>query len=87
LVWTLKANGVTEKAYASLKPDYFIDDVVIASETGALGAGSSSPALRANKPPTIKIDGEKKRTAKVGEPVALAAVVTDDGVPKTRNLA
>ena len=87
LVWTLKTNGVTEKAYASLKPDYFTDDVVIASETGALGAGSSNPALRANKPPTIKIDGEKKRTVKVGEPVALAAVVTDDGVPKARNLA
>ena len=87
LVWTLKTNGVTEKAYASLKPDYFTDDVVIASETGALGAGSSNPALRANKPPTIKINGEKKRTVKVGEPVALAAVVTDDGVPKARNLA
>ncbi len=64
LVWTLKTNGVTEKAYASLKQDYFIDNVVIASETGALGAGSSNPTLRANKAPVVTIDGEKKRTAR-----------------------
>ena len=43
LVWTLTTNGVTEKAYGSLRDDYKVDDVVKASETGALGAGSSSP--------------------------------------------
>ena len=31
-------------------------NVVIASETGALGPGSSSPEIRANKPPVVKID-------------------------------
>ena len=51
LVWTLTTKGKTEKAYASLRQDYFIDDVVIASETGALGAGTSSPEIRANKRP------------------------------------
>jgi hypothetical protein len=84
LVWTLTTKGKTEKAYASLRQDYFIDDVVIASETGALGAGSSSPEVRANKAPQIKIEGDKQRTAKVGEPVTLTAWVTDDGVPKPR---
>ncbi len=49
LVWTLTTNGKTEKAYASLREDYKVDDVVKASETGALGAGSSSPEVRANK--------------------------------------
>ncbi|MEQ1910557.1 MAG: hypothetical protein ABMA15_17185, partial [Vicinamibacterales bacterium] len=39
LVWTLTTNGVTEKAFASLREDYKVDDVVKASETGALGAG------------------------------------------------
>jgi hypothetical protein len=85
LVWTLTApNGKTEKAYASVRTDYKVDDVVKASETGALGAGSSSPEIRANKPPIVKIDGPKTLSARVGQPVALAAVVTDDGVPKKR---
>lgn len=84
LIWTLTTKGKTERAYATLRQDYFMDDVVIASETGALGAGTSNPEVRANKPPVIKIDGEKKRTVKVGERLALAAWVSDDGVPKPR---
>jgi hypothetical protein len=67
-----------------LRLDYQIDDVVRASETGALGAGSSSPEIRANKPPTIEIQGRKSLTVKAGEPVTLAAVITDDGIPKRR---
>ena len=43
LVWTLTANGKTEKAWASLRVDYKLDDVVKASETGALGAGTQQP--------------------------------------------
>ena len=84
LIWTLTTQGKTEKAYASLRLDYQIDDVVRASETGALGAGSSSPEIRANKPPTIEIQGRKTLTVKVGEPVTLTAVVQDDGIPKRR---
>lgn len=84
LIWTLTTNGVTEKAYASLREDYKVDDVVKASETGALGAGSSSPEIRANKPPVVKVQGNKTLTAKVGQPVSVAALVTDDGVPKFR---
>ena len=85
LVWTLmSAGGKVEKAYASMRTDYKVDDVVKASETGALGAGSSSPEIRANKPPIVKVDGAKTLTAKVGQPVSVAIVVTDDGVPKTR---
>jgi hypothetical protein len=84
LIWTLTTYGKTEKAYASLRLDYQIDDVVRASETGALGAGSSSPEIRANKPPSIEVQGRKTLTAKVGEAVALSVVVTDDGIPKRR---
>jgi hypothetical protein len=86
LVWTLKTNGVTEKAYATLRQDYFIDNVVVASETGALGAGASNPTMRANKPPTVQIDGARTRTAKVGEALPLAAIVTDDGIPKVQTM-
>src|SRR5690606_18517543 len=84
LVWTLTANGVTEKAYASLRTDYLVDNVVIASETGSLGAGTSSPETRSNTPPVIEIEGPSMRHAYVGEPVTLVARVTDDGLPRTR---
>jgi hypothetical protein len=81
LVWTLTTKGKTEKAFASLRTDYFVDDVVVASETGALGAGTSSPEIRANKRPEVKLEA-MTATAKVGQPLQLTAWVTDDGVPK-----
>lgn len=84
LVWTLTAHGETDRAYASLRPDYLVDNVVIASETGSLGAGSSSPATRSNTPPVIELEGGPVRHARVGEPVTLVATVTDDGLPRTR---
>jgi hypothetical protein len=82
MVWTLKTNGVTEKAYATLRQDYFIDNVVVASETGALGPGSSNPTIRANKAPVVTIEGAKTLKATAGRPVTLVATVMDDGVPK-----
>ena len=84
LIWTLTSHGKTEKAYASLRTDYKLDDVVKASETGALGAGSSSPTVRANKAPVVKLEGDKTRSVRAGEPLQLVAVVTDDGIPKSR---
>jgi hypothetical protein len=86
LIWTLTAHGRTEKAYASLRPDYVVDDVVKASETGALGAGTSSPEMRANKPPTVHIQELTARNVKAGTPVTLVSEVKDDGVPKRRDL-
>jgi hypothetical protein len=84
MVWTLTTKGKTEKAYATLRTDYFIDDLVKASETGALGAGTSSPEVRANQVPALVVEGGAKRTARVGQPMALVAHATDDGVPKPR---
>ncbi|MFN8058606.1 MAG: hypothetical protein U0Q12_05525 [Vicinamibacterales bacterium] len=84
LVWTLTTRGKTEKAFGSLRADYFIDDVVMASETGALGAGTSSPEIRANQRPTVAIEGSKVRHVRVGEALSLVAAVADDGVPKPR---
>jgi len=82
LIWTLTAHGVTEKAWATLRPDYILDNVVKASETGALGAGTSNPEVRSNQPPLVKLEGAKTLTAKVGQPLTLTAVVKDDGIPK-----
>jgi hypothetical protein len=87
LIWTITAHGKTEKAYATLRQDYIVDDVVKASETGALGAGTSSPEVRSNKPPTVGIQEIKARTVKVWEPVTLVTETKDDGIPKPRNLA
>jgi hypothetical protein len=84
LVWTLTSRGKTERAYASLRTDYKVDDVVRASETGALGAGTSSPEVRANTPPVVKLEGPATMTAKVGEPITLVMTVTDDGIPRRR---
>lgn len=84
LVWTLTSYGKTEVAYASLRIDYKLDAVAKASETGALGAGSSDPVIRANQPPAVRIEGPLTRTAAVGEPLMLVTFVTDDGVPKPR---
>ena len=91
LVWTVTSpNGETRRAYATLAPDYVIDNVVIASETGSLGAGTSSPESRANQPPVITVlgdtvDGMHVRTARVGEPITLRARVEDDGIPRPRS--
>src|SRR5256886_7711669 len=84
VVWTLTTHGKTEKAYATLRPDYIVDDVVKASETGALGAGTSSPEVRGNIPPTVHIEEVKARSVKVGEELTLVSEVKDDGIPKRR---
>jgi plastocyanin len=87
LIWTLTTHGKTEKAYATLRPDYILDDVVKASETGALGAGTSSPEVRSNKPPTLRVQEITTRTVKVGEALTLVTEVKDDGIPKRRDPA
>jgi len=86
LVWTLTTHGKTERAYASLKPDYFIDDTVIMANYGAAGMGGTDSSLIGNKPPVLHVDGDKRRTLKAGESIALVAVATDDGIPKPRGM-
>ena len=86
LVWTLNVNGVERKAYATLKPDYLVDNMIIASETGSLGAGTSSPESRANVPPVVTVQGDSIRAAAVGEALDLRAQIADDGLPKPTDL-
>ena len=83
LVWTLTTKGKTEKAFASLREDSLVDNIVQASEQGALGAGVSSPAIRANTAPEITIDTGERR-AQIGQPLTLIAFAKDDGVPRPR---
>lgn len=86
LVWEVTSpNGVTRAAYGTLREDYKLDNVVIMSETGALGAGSSDAETRANVPPSVEIIGDTTRVARVGEPITLQTRVTDDGIPEPYN--
>lgn len=84
VVWTLTVKGKTEKAYASLKPDYVIDPLLIMKDVGALGARKIE---RENKAPSVRVEGSMQRTAKAGEPVALVAVASDDGIPQAKAVA
>jgi hypothetical protein len=84
LIWTLTANGKTEKAYASLKTDYQIDAQVISTEVGG-DFGSLRDELRTNIPPKLEVQGEKRRAVRVGEAVALAVFAADpDSLPARR---
>jgi hypothetical protein len=81
VVWSVTSRGRTEKAYATLKNDYVLDDTVIMSNIGAGGALSILPDMIGNKPPVLTVEGARQRTVGVREPLALAAVATDDGKP------
>jgi hypothetical protein len=84
LIWTLTTHGKTEKAYASLKGDYEIDKHVISTEVGGDG-GSLRDELRTNIPPDLKVDGDKRRSVRVGDAVTLVAVASDpDNIPAKR---
>ena len=83
LVWTLTTKGKTERAFGTLREDSLVDNLVQASEQGAIGAGISSPEIRANQPPTLTLDGGDRR-AQIGQPLTLIAFAKDDGVPAPR---
>lgn len=83
IVWTLTSHGKTEKAYATLKADYFIDDIIIMNNLGGAGAAGGGNDTLGNKGPSLRVEGEGHRRAKVGQPVALTAFASDDdGKPK-----
>lgn len=80
MVWTLTTAGQTERAYGTLQIDQRLDDIVIASETGALGIGASDAETRANQPPVITVEGGDEYRVRVGEPLELAVRMEDDGL-------
>jgi len=84
IVWTLTSNGVTEKAFGTLKAAYAVDETVMMANFGAGGVTGFHPDMMGNKPPTLTIEGQKQLTARVGQPLTLTAVATDDGKPGPR---
>jgi hypothetical protein len=79
LVWTLSARGKTNKTYGSLRAEYITDPQLQQFDVGDFGHNNKT--LRANKPPVVRLEGEKTRTAKVGQPLTLIASASDDGIP------
>jgi hypothetical protein len=78
IVWTLTAHGETHRAYATLNPGYLIDEFLIMHEF--------TNSQRGRKPPALRVEGEKQRTVKAGQPVPLVAVATspDQGTESGR---
>ncbi len=77
VVWTLTSpNGETKRAYATLHPDYFIDDLVLQRNNGA----PAHDELLVNKAPALDVEGGTTREVAAGKPLTLRARVDDDGL-------
>jgi hypothetical protein len=87
VVWTLTTNGVTERAYGTLRPEYRVDDVVMSANFGAGGMSGFNPQLVGNTAPQLTLETEESLTVRVGEPVTLTALASDDGKPSARGLS
>ena len=83
LVWTLTTHGQTEKAYATLIPEYIIDKQLPMLDIGNFGRDPEGRDLL-NEPPTVELEGSPERRVVMGAPLSLTASVTDDGMPEPR---
>ncbi len=83
LVWTLTTQGQTEKAYATLIPEYIIDKQLAMLDVGNFGRDPEGRDLL-NEPPTVELEGAAERAVPVGTPLGLTASANDDGMPEPR---
>ena len=82
LVWKITANGKTEYAFATLKPDYIIDERIMMMNNGGFGGRGQRLGEPDNVPPSVRLPGPAARSVRVGEPLALTAYASDDGNPR-----
>ena len=83
VVWTLTTHGQTERAYASLRTDYLVDKQTIGTEVGA-NRGRVSEEWRLNEPPALSFVVDQPQRVRVGEPLTLIALASDDdGIPSS----
>ena len=81
LVWTLKANGVTLKAYGSVWPVWELDQNTISANRG------SRTAIDFDEPPNAAprvVNPPPPQTVEAGKPLTLTLTVEDDGNPQPR---
>ena len=82
LVWTLTSqNGSTEQAYATLNPEYVLDQRITMMNEGGFGQRAGEGESSA---PTLTVTGSATREVRVGQPITLTGIATDDGIPKPR---
>jgi hypothetical protein len=79
LVWTLTSHGRTERAYATLHPNYATDASIQQLDIAGINLWWAEEGV--NKAPVLAIDGARERHASVGQPLALTAIASDDGIP------
>lgn len=81
LVWTVTANGVTQKAFGSLWPVWEVDQSTISANRG------SRTAIDFDEPPNAAprvVNPPPKQEIEAGKPLALTLSVEDDGNPRPR---
>ena len=86
IVWSLTSNGVNEKAYATLRPEYMVDETVMMANFGAGGQTGFHPDMIGNTAPELTLETPATMTVSAGEPVTLSAVAADDGKPAPRSI-
>ena len=80
LIWTVTANGQTDRAIASLWPSWEIDDGVIKANRGMGINGAPSD----NQRPSLSVPAGTDFTVTLPDTLALTAVASDDGIPGPR---
>ena len=85
VVWTLTSHGQTERAYGTLHPDYFLNDIAIMNNNGAGGPAGGAYNIFGNQRPVLEV--ETTQQARVEQPVLLPARANADGIPKPRAMA
>ena len=84
VVWTLTANGKTQRVYASLAGNYAIDGQAMSTDVGG-NFGSTHQDLRTNMPPELEVQSGSEHTVRVGQSVRLVAHADDpDNYPAPR---
>jgi hypothetical protein len=81
LIWTVTANGVTQKAFGSLWPVWEVDQGTISANRGSRTAVDFDEP--ANAAPRV-VNAPPKQEAVVGQPLSLTLSVEDDGNPRAR---
>ena len=79
VVWTLTTKGKTERAYATLRPEYAIDTRIMMLDGGSVGRLLGNETE--NSAPVVTVEGDLQRATRVGEPLSLALFAHDDGIP------
>ena len=79
LVWTVTAHGRTDRAVGWLVPEQIIDEQVVAMNR----SGGGAPDIVNAAPSIVLVEGAE-RAVQVDEPLALTAIIRDDGIPEMR---